>query len=159
MHSEYLRKLYLHNDLAEGRYEVDGTPVSLEDIKAPLFVLATERDHVSPWQSVYKIHHLVNSPVSFALSSGGHNVGVVSPASGPLAHPGASYHFATSAHGKAPAAPQTWLEAAHSQPGSWWPAWHEWLERHSSGRRAEAASPRKAQPQLASAPGTYVFER
>ena len=29
MHSEYLRKLFLHNDLAEGRYLVEGRPISL----------------------------------------------------------------------------------------------------------------------------------
>ena len=29
MHSEYLRKLFLDNDLAEGRYRCDGRPVAL----------------------------------------------------------------------------------------------------------------------------------
>jgi hypothetical protein len=32
MHSEYLRRCYLRNDLAEGRYPVEGRPVSLVDI-------------------------------------------------------------------------------------------------------------------------------
>ena len=40
MHSEYLRRLYLNNDLAEGRFEVDGKPVSLRDIHLPLFLSA-----------------------------------------------------------------------------------------------------------------------
>ena len=93
MHSEYLRRLYLHNDLAEGRYPAQGGPVSLADIQVPLFVVATERDHVSPWRSVYKIQRLVRAPVSFVLTSGGHNVGIVNPPAGPLAHPQASYRF------------------------------------------------------------------
>jgi polyhydroxyalkanoate synthase subunit PhaC len=31
MHSEYLTRLFLHNDLAEGRYCVDGRPIALSD--------------------------------------------------------------------------------------------------------------------------------
>ncbi len=34
MHSDYLRHLLLDNDLAEGRYQVDGRPISLADIRA-----------------------------------------------------------------------------------------------------------------------------
>lgn len=36
MHSEYLRQLYLHNDLAEGRYHAGGQLVRLADIELPL---------------------------------------------------------------------------------------------------------------------------
>jgi poly(hydroxyalkanoate) polymerase-like protein len=55
VHSEYLRRLYLNNDLAEGRFEVDGKPVSLRDIHVPLFAVSTIADHVAPWRSVSKI--------------------------------------------------------------------------------------------------------
>src|SRR5688572_27551977 len=69
----------------------DSGPPPSRDV--PLFVVATERDHVSPWQSVYRVHQLVRGAVTFALSSGGHNVGIVSPPTGPLAHEQASFRL------------------------------------------------------------------
>ncbi|MDO9400491.1 MAG: alpha/beta fold hydrolase [Polaromonas sp.] len=157
MHSEYLRRLYLHNDLAEGRYRVAGRLARLADIKLPLFVVATERDHVSPWQSVYKIHRLAASPISFVLSSGGHNVAIVNPPTGPAAHPQASYRFASYAPGKAPADPQSWLDAAAPCAGSWWPCWHDWLRTHSGGRvKPPRMTARMFDGAPLAAPGSYV---
>jgi polyhydroxyalkanoate synthase len=86
MHSEYLHKLFLHNDLAEGRYLVEGKPISLSDIHAPMFVVGTVRDHVAPWKSTYKINYQVEADVTYLLTSGGHNAGIVAP-------PGEQGHF------------------------------------------------------------------
>ena len=58
MHTEYLVGLYLNNDLAQGRFKVEGETVSLEDIRVPMFVVGTETDHVAPWKSVYKVSGL-----------------------------------------------------------------------------------------------------
>jgi polyhydroxyalkanoate synthase len=79
MHSDYLRRLFLNNDLAEGRYLVDGEPVTLSDLQMPMFVIGTQRDHVAPWKSTYKIHLLANADVTYVLTSGGHNAGIVAP--------------------------------------------------------------------------------
>jgi polyhydroxyalkanoate synthase len=126
-----------------------------------MFVVATERDHVSPWESVYKIHQLVRSPVSFALSSGGHNMGIVNPPAGPLAQPKASYRFASNLPGKAPADPRLWLDAASEHKGSWWPRWEGWLQQHQSEGRIKPPQIEALlqQGQPLAAPGTYVQQR
>ena len=54
MYSTYLRRLFLNNELAEGHFEIGGRPVSLRDIRVPVFAVSTLADHVAPWRSVYK---------------------------------------------------------------------------------------------------------
>ena len=161
MHGEYLRKLYLNNDLAEGRYRVRGRPVVLEEIGWPMYVVATERDHVSPWRSVYKIHLLTDAELRFVLTSGGHNVGVVNPASGPAARHGASFRAHVRAAHDPYIEPQAWLDEAASHAGSWWADWALWLQAHSSARIAAppigGRGPKRLPP-LGPAPGRYVHE-
>jgi polyhydroxyalkanoate synthase len=154
-HSEYLRELYRDNDLAQGRYKVDGRPVALTDIRLPIFSLGTLRDTVAPWRSVYKIHLLARSEVTFCLSSGGHNVGIVNPPGPGLAR---SYQLTTHSVEDRYVDPDTWLATAPSNEGSWWPAWQEWLERHS-GKRVPPppmGSEAAGYPVLDEAPGRYV---
>jgi|GEM_PF-2033447 len=123
MHGEYLRGLYLNNDLAEGRYLVGGRPVALHDMHWPMYVVATERDHVSPWQSVYKIQLLTDAELRFVLTRGGHNVGIVNPPAGPAASPAAGYRVGMRALGAPYQNAQTWFEGAAEHTGSWWTDW------------------------------------
>jgi polyhydroxyalkanoate synthase len=71
MHSEYLRALFLDNDLAEGRFDVGGHPITVRDIRVPIFTVGTEQDHVAPWRSVFKLHFLTDSELTFVLTNGG----------------------------------------------------------------------------------------
>ena len=150
MHSEYLRQLFLHNDLAEGRYLTQGKSISLEDIRIPVFAVGTVTDHVAPWRSVFKIHRLLSSEVTFVLTSGGHNAGVVSPPG----HPHRSYQMATHAHQQNMVDADSWQKSVAHQEGSWWPAWESWLRQHS-GKRVQA--PLMAAHKIA-APGKYVLQ-
>jgi len=156
MHSEYLRTLFLHNDIAEGRFQAGGRPITLSDIRVPLFVVSTMKDHVAPWRSVYKIHLLADTDVTFVLTAGGHNAGIVSEPG----HPHRSYQFMTHKEGTRHLDPDTWQASAPKREGSWWPAWQGWLEGYSSG--PVAAPPMGASdggyPPLAEAPGVYVLQ-
>ena len=153
MHHEYLTALYLHNALASSAYRVDGHAVSLNDIRLPTFLVGTERDHISPWRSVYKLHHLSDAEITFVLTVGGHNAGIVSEPG----HPNRSYRIGTRPAYGLWIEPGEWLGQAERREGSWWPAWHEWLA-------ARSGAPHRARPvppghRLGEAPGTYVLQR
>jgi polyhydroxyalkanoate synthase len=152
MHSEYLRKLFLHNDLAEGRFVVDGKSIALSDIHTPMFVVGTVRDHVAPWKSVYKIHYQVDADVTFLLTSGGHNAGVVAP-------PGENGHFyqVTTKAADAPyVGPDEWMKAAPRFEGSWWPEWSRWLADRSGEPCAPPRMGTGNEQNLPDAPGDYI---
>ncbi len=152
MHSEYLRRCYLRNEIAEGRYPVEGRPVALSDMRWPMFVVGTERDHVSPWKSVYKIHRLADCEIRFVLTSGGHNAGIVSEPG----HPDRHYRMATRRADGPWLDPEAWAAAAPRFEGSWWPAWQAWLQAQGSGRRVKARVPDDTLP---AAPGEHVMQR
>ena len=153
MHHEYLVALYLKNAFAHGRYEVGGKPVSLNDLRMPVFAVGTERDHVSPWRSVYKLHLLTDVEITFVLTSGGHNAGIVSQPG----HPRRNYRIATRPERGEWRSADEWLQTAERGESSWWPAWQGWLAGHSSA--PVKAKPIPASRALADAPGTYVMQR
>jgi polyhydroxyalkanoate synthase subunit PhaC len=155
MQSEYLRGLFLHNDLAAARFEVDGRPVALSDIAVPIFCLGTETDHVAPWPSVYKIHLLSDAQLTFVLTSGGHNAGVVSPPGHPHRHYRMHVREVNGKH----LDPQAFVATIPPVEGSWWPAWQRWLAARSSrpGRPPPLGAPQAGHPPLCDAPGTYVL--
>jgi polyhydroxyalkanoate synthase subunit PhaC len=157
MHSEYLRRLFLDNDLFEGRYEVDGRPIALADIRVPIFAVSTETDHVAPWRSVYKLNLVNDTDVTFVLTSGGHNAGIVSEPG----HQGRHYRISQRAPGTRYVDPQTWYAATGPEAGSWWPIWLSWLGGRSEGLAAPPSlgMPERGYPPLEPAPGRYVRER
>ena len=151
MHSEYLQRLYLDNELAAGRFMVEGRPAALQNIRQPMFVVGTERDHVAPWKSVYKVHQFTDTEITFALTSGGHNAGIVSPPG----HPRRQYRTGTHAHDAVLLSAEEWQDAHEPVQGSWWAAWGDWLDAHSG----KPVPPWTMGTALADAPGSYVHHR
>ena len=153
MHSEYLDSLFLNNALAAGQYRVAGSTVALMDINVPMMVVATTRDHVSPWKSVYKIHLQTDTHVTFVLAEGGHNAGIVSEPG----RPRRSYQIASVEDNTGWIDPDEWKAHAPVQQGSWWEAMNAWI----TARSGEPV-PAKAIPPdhvVCDAPGTYVMTR
>jgi polyhydroxyalkanoate synthase subunit PhaC len=157
MHSEYLRSLYLRNDLADGRFEVEGRPVALSDIHAPIFCVGTDHDHVAPWRSVYKLHLLTDSEITFVLASGGHNTGIVSEPG----RPRQSYRVLMRTYDGKYIDPDAYLASATRYEGSWWPQWQRWLADRSGEQVGPPATgaPDRGYAPLGAAPGTYVLGR
>jgi len=157
MHGQYLRALFLDNDLAEGRWLASGRPVALGDIHVPVFAVGTDTDHVAPWRSAYKIMLLTDAEVTFVLTAGGHNVGIVSEPG----HPHRWFRQLLRPADGRYVPPDDFLALAERIEGSWWPAWAQWL-RDRSARGAPPPPLGRADlgyAPICDAPGTYVYQR
>lgn len=152
MHSEYLEKLFLNNDLAHGRFLLGGRPVVPENIRLPIFAVSTEKDHIAPWKSVYKIHLMANSDITFVLAGGGHNGGIISEPN----HKGSTYRILEHDRNKPYIGPEEWFEKALVRDGSWWFAWHDWLVKQST---ADSVCAPPVDKTLPLAPGSYVLQK
>ena len=157
MHSEYLRSLFMENRLTAGRFAVDGKVIALKDISAPMFLVGTEKDHIAPWQSVYKTKLFTDGDLTFVLTKGGHNGGIVSEPG----HRNRHYRLHHRAPGALYTGPDEWLAGNGKVEGSWWPAWAAWLADKSGARTdpPPMAAPGAGYPVLGDAPGAYIMQR
>jgi len=155
MHTEYLRQLFLDNDLAEGRFRVGDRAVTVADIRAPIFAVGTEHDHVAPWRSTYKINLQTETEVTYLLTAGGHNAGIVSEPG----HAGRSYRIRTKETERHYRDPERFLSEAAFKEGSWWPEWAAWLKARSGapGQLPQMGAAQSGYPIIGDAPGTYVL--
>ncbi len=156
MFRQYLRDMYRDNRLREpGALAVDDTPVDLQMIRAPSYVLASEADHIVPWRSAYASACCLGSDVRFVLSQGGHIAGVVNPPDG-----GKPRGYRTGDPPSIANPPEQWFDAARYRAGSWWPDWTRWLAAHEP--LARRPNPRqlgnRRHPVIEPAPGRYVLE-
>ncbi|TCD12394.1 PHA/PHB synthase family protein [Oricola cellulosilytica] len=148
-HIFYLRNCYHENNLARGKLVLDGAPVTLKDVKVPIYNLATKEDHIAPALSVFEGSKLFGGKVTYVMGGSGHIAGVINP---PHRQ---KYQFW---HGpKVKGDLSGWIEKADVTEGSWWPHWQAWIEAQDSERvnaRTKLGS-KKLKP-LEDAPGSYV---
>ncbi|WP_291838858.1 alpha/beta fold hydrolase [Limimaricola sp.] len=156
MHGQYLRGPFLENRLTAGRFAVEGQVIALKDIAAPMFVVATETDHIAPWRSVYKTRLFTDAELTFVLTGGGHNSGIVNAPGDPRSH----YRVSRREAGALYVGPEEWLAVTPSVKGSWWTEWADWLGAHSgtAGAPPPIGAEAKGLVPLCPAPGTYVFQ-
>ena len=158
MHSEYLRGLFLENRLSAGRYAVDGRVIAMRDITVPIFALGTQRDHIAPWRSVYKVDLFTDTDLTFALSSGGHNVGIVNPPG----HRGRSFQM-QNGPSRRPLRRSRHLGRRGTRPRRLLVAGMADLAGRGRRRRTRptphTGSPEHHLPPLEPAPGSYVLQR
>lgn len=147
----YLEHVYLRNSLrAAGEIELNGMPINIGDITTPCYVLATKEDHIAPWRSVYPTTRLFAGDVQFVLGGSGHIAGVINP-------PGVKDRYGYWIGENYPESPDSWLDAATHQNGSWWPHWTDWLEKKDRAKHVPARDPSKGSlGVIEDAPGSYV---
>ncbi|MCK0092829.1 alpha/beta fold hydrolase [Rhodococcus sp. HNM0563] len=156
MHSHYLRTLYGRNELAEKKYELDGSTLDLSDVTCDTYIVGAINDHIVPWTSSYKAVNLLGGDVRYVLTSGGHVAGAVNPP-----NPKAWFE-AVGAPDDEPVAlpsdPKSWHEkATRHTAASWWEDWTVWSTKRAGSLVAPPSMGSKEHPVLGDAPGTYVF--
>lgn len=113
-------------------------------------------DHIAPWKSVYKTQLFTDSDMTFVLTSGGHNRGIINEPKLARGH----HRISRRAAGALYVGPEAWVAQNTPQPGSWWSAWKSWLEGKSSGvaPAPSISAPDKGLVPIVAAPGTYVYQ-
>jgi polyhydroxyalkanoate synthase len=122
----------------------------LSDLHLPIFAVGAQRDHVAPWRSTFKIHLQTETEITYLLTTGGHNAGIISEPG----RKGAGYQVMTRAHKDHYVDPEEWATTAPRKEGRWWTEWTAWLAAHSGNPIAPPAMGSA----LCDAPGTFIFK-
>jgi polyhydroxyalkanoate synthase subunit PhaC len=145
---EYLHSFCVENDLSEGRFNVLGETLNLNDIKTPICAIACETDHIAKWQGSFLGLNKFSGDKNFILSESGHIAGIVNPPS-----KNKYGHYINDTKMTSPA---EWKEGAEFHQGSWWPRWGEWLSKRSGAKIAARNPGDNDHPVIEAAPGSYV---
>lgn len=152
MHSQYLRWMYLHNDLVKpGKICLNNTPIDVSQIDIPTFFLSTQKDHIAPWKTTYKGFQLMKGPKRFLLGGSGHIAGIInSPGSGKYGH---------RTNNSTNLSAEEWFDQSVEKAGSWWPEWFKWLKTKSGKAIPAKDFAQLSYPPIMDAPGSYVIRK
>jgi polyhydroxyalkanoate synthase len=151
MHSQYLRWMYLHNDLIKpGKIHLNDTPIDISQITTPAFFLSTEKDHIAPWKTTYNGFQMMKGPKRFVLGGSGHIAGIIN------APTVTKYGYRTNTSTKLNA--DDWFAKSKETQGSWWPEWLLWLNKYSGELINAPELEKLPYAPLTDAPGTYVHK-
>ncbi len=153
MYNFYLRNLCFKNLLQKPNgITINNIPINLNKVNVPIFSVAGEKDHITPWKSVYAGAQLYKSQSQFVLSSSGHVKGLINPP--------ADHKYSFRINNKMPKNPEEWLKTSKEHPGSWWNYWTNWLTSINSEQVAVKNLGLKNNINiLRDAPGSYVLKR
>jgi len=152
MQSQYLRWMYLHNDLIKpGKIRLNGQPLDVSAIEVPCFFVSTEKDHIAPWKTTYTGFQAIKGRKRFLLAKSGHIAGIINPPS----QEKYGYFLNTGSPNK----PEDWLAGACLQAGSWWPEWFKWLKKQSGSLIQSKPFDTLPLQGLRAAPGEYVHQQ
>ena len=151
LHLFYLNAFYRQNLLSQGKLELGGHTLNMKDVTIPIFMQASQMDHIAPADSVYRSARLFGGPVEYMMAGSGHIAGVVN-------HPDANkyQHWTNSA---LPDTRESWMADAVEHPGSWWPHWRDWLYTLSDEQVPARTPGGGVREPLCPAPGDYVRVR
>jgi polyhydroxyalkanoate synthase len=144
--------LAVHNSLTRpGAATMLGTPIDLSAVTVDSYILAGIADHLCPWQSCYASTQLLGGDTRFVLSTSGHIASLVNPPTNPKS----TWRTATP---NTPD-PEEWLASAHTEKGSWWTDYSNWLETRSGKEIDPPSELNGGEPVLGAAPGSYIFDK
>lgn len=152
MHSQYLRWMYLHNQLVKpGKIILNHTPINVRTIDIPTFFVSTHKDHIAPWKTTYLGFKLMSGPKKFILGGSGHIAGIINPIENK------KYGYRTNE--SAPESADDWFNTSIEHEGSWWPEWLKWLKSYSGKRVNTKHFDALPFPPLMDAPGSYIHSK
>ena len=152
LHGQFL-DIFAHNLLVKPKaYMVLGTPIELDRIKVPTFVVGAIADHLTTWQNCYRTTQLLGGDSTFVLSYSGHIASLVNPPVTPRRTTGPGANRAGTRRPGSPARPAR--RAAGGRPG---PIGYPTRRVHRDPpRRASAATgTSRSSPPPAATSGTW----